>query len=108
VTLDAPGADLTFVALVDPRTTGMSRVVSLCIAGSSDECSATPSDAGAADAGSLVEDAGTSGVDAGAMPMTSSGCGCRVRRGPERVGARAGVALLAALGLVLSWRRRRS
>jgi MYXO-CTERM domain-containing protein len=107
VTLDAPGAELTFVALVDGRATGMSRVVSLCFASSAEECSA-PGDAGVGDAGLLVDDAGTSGGDAGAMPMASSGCGCRVGRGSDHAGERAGVGLLAALGLVLAWRRRRS
>lgn len=108
VTLDAPGADLTYVALVDGRTTGMSRVVSLCIAGSADACSASSSDdAGAGDAGLLADDTGASGADGGAAPTPAAGCGCRV----PSVGAvepRGWTTLFVALGLALAWRRRRA
>jgi MYXO-CTERM domain-containing protein len=103
VTIDAPGADFTFVALVDGRTTGSSRVVSLCIAEDATDCAAE-ADAGAlADAG--VGDGGLGGDDAGTIPPPASGCACRTTRGPQR--AAPALVALAALAALAGRRRRR-
>jgi serine protease len=106
VVLEAPGANITFVALVDGRTSGMSRVVSLCIAGAAEACAA-PTDAGAGGTGAADAGAGDAGVataDAAPGATPASGCGCRVGRAPKTIT----VALwIAALALALARRRPR-
>ncbi len=102
VELDAPGASLTLIALADGRTTGMSRVVSLCIASSASECSGTsPTDAGPTDGGAITEDAGALAADAG-TPPTTMGCSCRAAGRGEPSATTA----LAVLGLAVLARRR--
>jgi len=101
--LDAPSASLTLIALVDGRTSGMSRVVSVCIASSAAEC-ASASDAGGTDAGTVAGDSGAVGADVGATPPPAVGCACRA----ARRGGTSPEGILIALGFVaLAGRRSR-
>lgn len=101
VRLDSPG-DLSIVALVDGRTSGPSRVVSLCLAGLSDACSSWP-DAGSAPDAGAVEDAASAVADGSPMAAPSSGCACRAARAPLDWQA---VAAGLVVAMLVSGRRR--
>ncbi|MBN8616936.1 MAG: hypothetical protein J0L92_40510 [Deltaproteobacteria bacterium] len=104
VTLAAAGADLTLIALVDGRTSGTSRVVSLCLAESGGACSASTD----TDAGVPLDDAGAS--DGGAVVAADTGtaspapsCGCRAGA-PAR--SPLSIAMLGLASLLVLRRRR--
>ena len=100
VDLAEPLADSMLVALADGRVDGMSRVVSLCVAGTARECT-PPIDGGVADAG--ADDAAIT-PDASMIAPPPASCACRSARS-----GRSGLAWLFALALCArsTWRRGR-
>ncbi len=104
ITLDAAGADLTLLALVDGRTSGMSRVVSLCIADSVEACAPSETDAGSVGDDAGVSDGGTTtGEDTGTTSMPAPSCGCRAT---TRASAPWWISAMGLAWLALARRRR--
>lgn len=103
--LEGVEADLTLIALVDARTSGSSRVVSLCIDATQEACASAQTDAAVEADGGVADGGGVVGADAGVVSPPGASCACRAVSSRAPLGAR-GVSLGLALALFGVLRRR--